>query len=514
MYFCSAISYAGGLGFPFLYEVVTGQIKLDLLGSPESGGGSWQLAKLLVQTSALICGLDCESMQVVLLASRALEQDVNLALTPSEGALAKFPPLPIVDCKIPGPAGHQFTTDVLTAALEFGKTVTVIRSRDPSTFKFTIPPAVNKVSLAPKLRNSDCSKRVLAQVMAAEDETGCLVVTADDVRLFSSCPLSGLRCFNMVSSETVEGDPSSTMDTLPFDLPSHSNASIIVRMKEDLRQSRSATKFSKLELGGRYLGFNTIESIDLRELINDLRPIKDELKQHRDNDLLQAVAGMNRIDAIMNGRCPPLAQGHDNCRFRLLQNSGLLTLSWFELVVASLISSEQSSDLQKLNPFLDDRAVDFLNRATVGVLMRFVRSRQATSAIERVDDLVATIKAALASPSHGAFQAVCYKANELAGELTAKRHYTSAAFDFDPRFLVFEYITGFMLRRRQVELVNDFLGSFLKNQSGVHQMIMGAGKTQVSFSDDESPERHKHKLNFQFSQLLSCLSSFRSSHLC
>ena len=50
---------------------------------------------------------------------------------------------------------------------------------------------------------------------------------------------------------------------------------------------------------------------------------------------------------------------------------------------------------------------------------------------------------------------------------------------YDPRFLVFEFLLGFMLRRRQYELVMEFGQRALEGQSSVNQMIMGQGKTTV-----------------------------------
>ena len=40
-------------------------------------------------------------------------------------------------------------------------------------------------------------------------------------------------------------------------------------------------------------------------------------------------------------------------------------------------------------------------------------------------------------------------------------------------------MVGFMLRRRQVELVNGFVEDAVEGQSRVEQMIMGQGKTTV-----------------------------------
>ena len=50
---------------------------------------------------------------------------------------------------------------------------------------------------------------------------------------------------------------------------------------------------------------------------------------------------------------------------------------------------------------------------------------------------------------------------------------------YDPRFLVFEFLLGFMLRRRQFELVSEFAQAAIDGRSSVNQMIMGQGKTTV-----------------------------------
>jgi hypothetical protein len=50
---------------------------------------------------------------------------------------------------------------------------------------------------------------------------------------------------------------------------------------------------------------------------------------------------------------------------------------------------------------------------------------------------------------------------------------------YDPRFLAFEFLLGFMLRRRQYELVMEFFQRAMEGHSSVNQMIMGQGKTTV-----------------------------------
>jgi hypothetical protein len=83
-----------------------------------------------------------------------------------------------------------------------------------------------------------------------------------------------------------------------------------------------------------------------------------------------------------------------------------------------------------------------------------------------------------------------HTADDVAGNLVTRRYFmeagvaradvtTGTTFAYDPRFLVFEYLIGFVLRRRQVELVNQFATAAKAGVSSVRQMIMGAGKTTV-----------------------------------
>ena len=80
------------------------------------------------------------------------------------------------------------------------------------------------------------------------------------------------------------------------------------------------------------------------------------------------------------------------------------------------------------------------------------------------------------------------KGSTLARECAARRQFVApaadggaggAAYEYDPRFLVFEFIGGFMLREQQVELVRRFASAAKGGRSLCHQMIMGAGKTTV-----------------------------------
>ena len=71
---------------------------------------------------------------------------------------------------------------------------------------------------------------------------------------------------------------------------------------------------------------------------------------------------------------------------------------------------------------------------------------------------------------------------ELSKNITVYRHYvkrTDQVWAFDPRYLVFEFVWNLQLRKKQVEIVDNFRDNLKKGVSKVKQMIMGAGKTSV-----------------------------------
>jgi hypothetical protein len=67
-----------------------------------------------------------------------------------------------------------------------------------------------------------------------------------------------------------------------------------------------------------------------------------------------------------------------------------------------------------------------------------------------------------------------HQAEAVTTVLTAERSYCTTTDDgslsFDPHFLVFEFVCGFMLRRRQVELVQDFMHDAKHGKSRVEQV--------------------------------------------
>lgn len=65
--------------------------------------------------------------------------------------------------------------------------------------------------------------------------------------------------------------------------------------------------------------------------------------------------------------------------------------------------------------------------------------------------------------------------DEMAKTITMARHYMTkradASFDFDPRYLVFEFVWNIQLRKKQVEIVDDFRENLARGNSKVKQMV-------------------------------------------
>eukprot|EP01052_Picozoa_sp_SAG31_P007493 SAG31_NODE_357_length_17115_cov_64.211801_5_plen_770_part_00 len=74
--------------------------------------------------------------------------------------------------------------------------------------------------------------------------------------------------------------------------------------------------------------------------------------------------------------------------------------------------------------------------------------------------------------------------SNLVGLLQVQRHHSgcidrSDHVSLDPRMLAFECTMSVVLRKRQVEIVANFVSRVVSGNSGVQQMLMGAGKSSV-----------------------------------
>lgn len=161
-----------------------------------------------------------------------------------------------------------------------------------------------------------------------------------------------------------------------------------------------------------------------------------------------------------------------------------------------MISTTGEEDLKRLNPFLDSGIIQTVMNLTSITMLRANRLGHANRCIESAISLEKMLKTVLdLSIECRSSQAMIWvpKLTQLTEEcakiITTGRHYMTyqekgiterqVCYKFDPRYLVFEFVWNIQLRRKQVEIVNDFRVNIANGRSKVKQMIMGAGKTSV-----------------------------------
>ena len=393
--------------------------------------------------------------------------------------------------------------------------------------------------MRPTISDCSCDTRFLTALPPGwDDEAHLLSVLEDDVTAFRGYPLSHLDCFQKIESSTRT---SPSMLGLPFDLSAQAAyqnnppaVQMVARMEADIRgtsgQDMKSTTIKSVEAALNSAGVEDGEvdskgagkgrgSMTLAACLVDLLAIQTELAAALQRDSDEVRVGIQAIERIVNDK-PKIDDSAEHICFRLKRQAGARAHLWFELIVASLLSTRQKQDLLALNPFISEEMYKSINAAVIGLLLRFVRSRQIISCLVKLQSLIALVESyqnrladspadSPADSSSSFFEshrfssliegseshsdgcdnevrAIRHKSAELAAELTQRRHFVATAasqalsssegcegFEFDPRYLIFEYITGFLLRGRQVELVTQFMGSYKAGESSVHQMIMG-----------------------------------------
>ena len=176
-------------------------------------------------------------------------------------------------------------------------------------------------------------------------------------------------------------------------------------------------------------------------------------------------------------------------RFRLGQCSEREPSAWFELLVASILSTTAEHDIRSLNPYMSATAYKTVTSLTVVAMLTSIRIAQTDRALTSLAKLVLLLRGVQGSYKAEDRVRVCQEiqlqAAKVASDITSERYFmkmdsTNPTFiEFDPRYLVFEFTYSLMLRKSQVILVNKFMNALRNGKSMCHQMIMGAGKTTV-----------------------------------
>ena len=253
----------------------------------------------------------------------------------------------------------------------------------------------------------------------------------------------------------------------------------------------------------------------LRNLIQDLTNLRKRDEEYVQTALTWLKGAVNDIhfsDGVfgVNGEEKDIPEATKNVTlqkqqliFLLKRSCGLEATIWLEFLFGSVLSSKQYDDLSALNPFLTTAQVENVTDVVVSAIFHANRIShinrcildcralekilveiQAISCIDQVDDR--------RKKCQELRSALSLMDESLSNNLNTKRHYifeNPVAFEggeekrlrqhvelvYDPRFLLFEFTWSILLRKSQVDIVNEYLSNLQSGVSTVKQMLMGAG---------------------------------------
>ena len=340
------------------------------------------------------------------------------------------------------------------------------------------------------------------------DVQNCAAVNIplSQLKAFASRPLSPINvdAFVRFLSRVDSRLPHVSAD-VPFDISgdratkTHCSESTLQRITSDVRKYAQKTNaeavptligFSSSDVESFHQSPNVLfkAQTQINNLITSLYTAMDFDRKSLWNLMQRALAiacSDERSDSPNTGSI----DGETNfLLFRFGQCSEREPSVWFELLVASILSSTSEHDIRMLNPFLSRIAYTTVTSLTVVAMLTSIRISQTHRALTHLTKLVLLLRQVKGTNQPKAktrlSQEIILLSSTIANDLTSERHYMS--FDpnagkirFDPRFLVFEFTYSIMLRKSQVILVNRFMDALRNNKSMCHQMIMGAGKTTV-----------------------------------
>lgn len=372
-----------------------------------------------------------------------------------------------------------------------------------------------------------CGSRPLTATKIFTGEADkAIVVTDQEVVAFSSRPLSVINLDKYVVQ--MESPPALLQD-LPFDVRGHPMAQTIVARDMIKRIREDVGAYAKQQTRSKEARIVQLLDNDITKYLTDsssraaLSGVVDRVSL-----LIDDLTKLQQADAEFVERAVTMLQHYANVvkftqessnadidkHLFLLKRFGDQTCTLdINFLASVLISNNAKEYLLEFNPFLENtdeiltglgcvmfrtNRISHANRAiTLAVSLRnllrqMISSLQATPVLTTASQISTTSSSASADSSEDRTshdhlldltQRVRHTSINLASLLVSKRHYvapstaegsTAIQYNYDPRFLIFEYIRDLLLRGRQVEMVNDFVNSMKsKEPARVQQMIMG-----------------------------------------
>ncbi|KAA0175363.1 hypothetical protein FNF27_03064 [Cafeteria roenbergensis] len=187
-----------------------------------------------------------------------------------------------------------------------------------------------------------------------------------------------------------------------------------------------------------------------------------------------------------------------------------------DMLLAASLSASREADLTNANPMLAPNRARSAVEAAGAMMLRANRASQCSFCLGQSLRLLSQLQAIRASsttPGEIEHGAVIRAGAALASSLVARRHYastlggtlgaaerafqTSTSFTMpgdadearlDPRFLVFEFLNGWLLRREQVEIVTQFVREMGVDVLGLPEDVDKATTPNVDAENDDDDD--------------------------
>ena len=298
-------------------------------------------------------------------------------------------------------------------------------------------------------------------------DNGAASISQEDVNAFMKQPLS--QFVNFDEYITCQPMPHDELcpDSPPYDLSGHVDAETVVakntrkRVDDDCKvyaksvNSKQATVFVKItpELMDEYEkeqnenGVGNVTPSFGPSAIDRLSSLKDILTAALAKDTKRMRDSTAYL--IQSANQVPSSTSKDVLQYRLQQNSGHRARMNLTHLVACIVSSKSEEDVKSFNPYA--KKIDNLLSGTAGVIMVANRISQLRRTMGAIGDVTKAINRKIDAKK------MRKEIDGLVGNLLATRHYSKNGNSYDPRFLMFEYLTGFLLRKSQVYLTEVFM---------------------------------------------------------
>ena len=339
-----------------------------------------------------------------------------------------------------------------------------------------------------RVQDFSCGSRELrahASACRLADGTD-LRVTAASLEHFSTTPMGPIDLAKYITNEDGHDGPLSP--ELPFQVEQHKLAKshvaldMLTRLSEDVRYFSGLPQQLPRIVGMCDADLDEIASQPTggkaNQALGHVAELRKVLAEQRAVDQAYLSSAIKHAEELANTRSMPSSR---RCTtFQLGQQAGEEAELEFELLVAMLLDSNGDETLAKVTPCLPQAELIALQDLVVGAVLTSGRLKQ-TMACE---GLAAKVWKLLGKFNTGLRKELEVQSSTLADMLGSERfcihkQEAGAKLIYDPRFVVFEFAYGMILRGPQHALVVRFMEAVGAGKSLCHQMIMGAGKSTV-----------------------------------